>query len=165
MVPIRYYMVRVRPRRFFSRGAYYTKAQWIILKRAQRHKKKTGNEMSKGINIRFETIGQLPGLHLFWLYQEKASIKDSIPCPPEHRCKEEEIPLLGLPCLGLDSRNLLSNWGKNCSRRSVTIQLNLVTLPCGYGGGPTFHFVTMERGGKQVNVIPPSISRCVCFAP
>lgn len=25
---------------FFPRGAYYTKAQWIILKRAQRHKKK-----------------------------------------------------------------------------------------------------------------------------
>lgn len=47
------------------------------------------------------------------------------------------------------------------SRRSVTIQLNLVTLPCGYGVGPTFHFVTMEPGGKQVNVIPPSISRCV----
>jgi hypothetical protein len=46
--------------------------------------------------------------------------------------------------------------GKNRSRRSVTILLNLVTLRVwGYGGGPTFHFVTIAPGSKQVNAIPP----------
>ncbi|KAK4377399.1 hypothetical protein RND71_003695 [Anisodus tanguticus] len=36
------------------------------------------------------------------------------------------------------------------SRRSVTIQFNLNTIPCGYRSGPTFHFVIMELGGKQL---------------
>lgn len=66
--------------------------------------------------------------------------------------------IFGLPCLGsFDSRNQLSE-GKPFSK-SVTIQLNLVTLRVVMGARPLS--TIMEPGRKQVNVTPPSISRCV----
>lgn len=64
--PIRYFMVWVRPRRFFFHGGSLYKGAVVWNVQKDRKKKKTGNEMSKGIDIRFETIGQLPRLHLFW---------------------------------------------------------------------------------------------------
>ena len=72
--------------------------------------------------------------------------------------------ILGLPCLG-DSENPLSNLGKNCSRRSVTIQSSRISL---------LSRVVMGAGllstlwlGRQASECDPTLHPpvCVSFAP